>query len=130
MLIKNKTLKFKAKKSRLMNTLMRNMVLMCFSAFVLNTAILAHADVGYFSDNKQKIKEYIALLGRTSTMDPKAEKYYPISPYSWCASNPVRFVDENGKDWVKNETNNKVFKTLPIRITWPIPYKSYLTNKK
>ena len=43
-----------------MNTLMRNMVLMCFSAFVLHTAILAHADVGYFADNLQKIKEYIA----------------------------------------------------------------------
>ncbi len=43
-----------------MNTLMRNMVLMCFSAFVLNTAILAHADAGYLADNKQKIKEYIA----------------------------------------------------------------------
>ena len=43
-----------------MNTLMRNMVLMCFSAFVLNTAILAYADAGYFADNKQKIKEYIS----------------------------------------------------------------------
>ena len=60
LLIKNKTLKFKAKKSRLMNTLMRNMVLMCFRAFVLNTAILAHADAGYFADNLQKTKEYIA----------------------------------------------------------------------
>ena len=50
---------------------------------------------------------YDSLIGRTSTMDPFAEKYYPISPYSWCASNPMRFVDENGKDWVKNETNNE-----------------------
>ena len=38
----------------------RNIFLMCFSAFVLNTAILAHADAGYLADNKKKIKEYIA----------------------------------------------------------------------
>ena len=43
-----------------MTAMARNMFLMCFSAFVLNTAILAHADVGYFADNKQKIKGYIA----------------------------------------------------------------------
>ena len=151
-----------------MNTLMRNMVLMCFSAFVLHTAILAHADAGYFADNLQKIKEYIAsdtlhyyikdyqgnvrcvvrydgavaesneyypygglfaatasvqpnkygakeldrthgldlydsearwydsLLGRTTTIDPKAEKYYNLSPYTWCAGNPVRFLDPDG----------------------------------
>ena len=43
-----------------MTAMVRNIVVMCFSAFVLNTAILAHADAGYFADNKQKIKEYIA----------------------------------------------------------------------
>ena len=43
-----------------MTAMVRNMFLMCFSAFVLNTAILAHADAGYLADNKQKIKEYIA----------------------------------------------------------------------
>ena len=43
-----------------MTAMARNMFLMCLSAFVLNTAILAHADAGFFADNKQKIKEYIA----------------------------------------------------------------------
>ena len=43
-----------------MTAMARNIFLMCFSAFVLNTAILAHADVGYFADNLQKTKEYIA----------------------------------------------------------------------
>ena len=46
---------------------------------------------------------YDSLLGRTSTLDPKAEKYYPISPYSWCASNPVRFVDPSGRFIVSKE---------------------------
>ena len=43
-----------------MTAMARNIVVMCFSAFVLNTAILAYADAGYLADNKQKIKEYIA----------------------------------------------------------------------
>ena len=33
---------------------------------------------------------------RFTTMDPMAEKYYDISPYAYCANNPIKFVDENG----------------------------------
>ena len=40
---------------------------------------------------------YDALTGRTSTLDPKAEKYYNLSPYTWCAGNPVRFIDSKGE---------------------------------
>ena len=36
-------------------------------------------------------------LGRFTTMDPLAEKYYGISPYAYCANNPVRFVDPDGR---------------------------------
>ena len=39
---------------------------------------------------------YDSLTGRPSTMDPKSEKYYSLSPYLWCAGNPVRFVDPDG----------------------------------
>jgi hypothetical protein len=31
-------------------------------------------------------------------MDPLAEKYYSISPYAYCANNPVRYVDRDGRD--------------------------------
>ena len=40
----------------------------------------------------------LSLLGRTTTMDPLTEKYYSLSPYLWCAGNPVRFVDLDGKE--------------------------------
>ena len=34
---------------------------------------------------------YDSLLGRTTTMDPLAEKYYSLSPYTWCAGNPLKY---------------------------------------
>ena len=45
------------------------------------------------------------LYDRTAwtAIDPLAEKYYSVSPYSYCAGNPVRFVDLDGKDiWTLN----------------------------
>ena len=33
---------------------------------------------------------------RFTTMDPMAEKYYSISPYAYCAGNPVRYSDPTG----------------------------------
>ena len=40
---------------------------------------------------------YMSDLGCTTTMDPLAEKYYSISPYVWCAGNPVVNVDLRGE---------------------------------
>ena len=40
---------------------------------------------------------YDPMLPLTTTQDPMAEKYYSISPYTWCAGNPVNRIDPNGK---------------------------------
>ena len=32
------------------------------------------------------------------SQDPMAEKYYPISPYAYCAGNPVNSIDKMGKE--------------------------------
>ena len=40
---------------------------------------------------------YDPMLARTTTLDPLAEKYYSMSPYMWCAGNPVKYVDPTGE---------------------------------
>ncbi|UKK50758.1 RHS repeat-associated core domain-containing protein [Prevotella sp. E13-17] len=40
---------------------------------------------------------YDPLLGRFTTMDPLCEKYFSISPYAYCANNPVNYVDPDGR---------------------------------
>lgn len=40
---------------------------------------------------------YQPMLGRFTTIDPMSEKYYSISPYAYCAGNPVNLVDLDGE---------------------------------
>lgn len=41
-------------------------------------------------------RHYDPVLGRFMTVDPMAEKYYSISPYAYCAGNPLKYVDLKG----------------------------------
>ena len=43
-----------------------------------------------------KARMYDPTIGRTPTQDPMAEKYYSMSPYLWCAANPITFTDPTG----------------------------------
>ena len=48
---------------------------------------------------------YDPTIGRFMQTDPMAEKYYWISPYAYCANNPIKFIDPTGEDiW---EINNE-----------------------
>ena len=37
--------------------------------------------------------------GRWSSIDPLCEKYFDVSPYTYCAGNPVNRVDPDGRDY-------------------------------
>ena len=43
-------------------------------------------------------RQYDAILPSWDRIDPLAEKYYNVSPYVYCADNPVNAVDQDGKD--------------------------------
>ena len=40
---------------------------------------------------------FMNTTGRFLSMDPLAEKYYHLSPYAYCAGDPVNFVDPDGR---------------------------------
>ena len=44
-----------------------------------------------------------------TTMDPLAEKYYSISPYVYCANNPVNAIDIDGRTDYKINENGYIF---------------------
>ncbi|MCQ2093753.1 MAG: RHS repeat-associated core domain-containing protein [Bacteroidaceae bacterium] len=48
-------------------------------------------------------RQYDPASGRFTSMDPLCEKYYNISPYSYCAGNPIRYVDPDGKEPTPSE---------------------------
>ncbi|NDV80566.1 DUF6443 domain-containing protein [Bacteroides sp. 51] len=54
-------------------------------------------------------------LGRFTTIDPLAEKYYSISPYAYCSNSPIIHIDPDGKDEYninkKGKIVGKVIKT-------------------
>ena len=58
---------------------------------------------------------YYPALMRTTTQDPLAEKYYDISPYAWCANNPVNLVDPDGKEW-QDYSGNKILDHDKIKV--------------
>jgi RHS repeat-associated protein len=41
-------------------------------------------------------RQYDPAIGQFTSMDPLCEKYYHISPYAYCAGNPVKYVDPTG----------------------------------
>ena len=43
------------------------------------------------------------------SQDPLSEKYYSISPYAYCAGNPISLIDPNGQDWYTSGTGLKWF---------------------
>ena len=46
--------------------------------------------------------------GRFMSIDPKAESFYHISPYTYCAGDPVNLVDPDGEAWKPTMHSNLI----------------------
>ena len=56
-------------------------------------------------------RQYDVAIGRWNAVDPMAEKYYNWSPYSYCMSNPIKYIDPSGQTvviWYKNDSGQTV----------------------
>lgn len=42
-------------------------------------------------------RRYDTALGRFTTVDPLAEKYYSTNPFTYCLNNPMKFIDPTGQ---------------------------------
>jgi len=54
---------------------------------------------------------YYPAIGRFTSVDPLAEKDYSLSPYAYCAGNPVNAIDPDGRDCiisVQRDDNNEI----------------------
>ncbi len=63
------------------------------------------------------------LSGLFLSVDPMADKYPSISPYAYCAWNPVKLVDPDGRDWydllkdgtlVRNDKKSKDYQNKDV----------------
>jgi RHS repeat-associated protein len=52
-------------------------------------------------------RSFDPTLMRFTSVDPMAEKYYNVSPYAYCANNPVNVIDPNGKELIFITKNNQ-----------------------
>jgi RHS repeat-associated protein len=72
---------------------------------------------------------YDPVNGRFTTIDPHEEKYQSLSPYDYVADDPIKFVDENGRDIIIPKANRAaIVKDINLRArgTFAVNSKGHL----
>ena len=73
-------------------------------------------------------RQFSPSFHRFTTMDLLAEKYYSISPYAYCAGNPVNLVDPEGKDTYVFDENGQYLWKNEEKGEHRIAYRTYSTD--
>ncbi|MBO7467655.1 MAG: RHS repeat-associated core domain-containing protein [Bacteroidaceae bacterium] len=73
-------------------------------------------------------RNYDPAIARFTGMDPLSEKYYHLSPYAYCANNPVNYIDPDGRAWKPTFTINRDGSQLNNGYEWIDESESYDSN--
>jgi RHS repeat-associated protein len=59
---------------------------------------------------------YASELGIWLSVDPMSDKYPSLSPYNYCADNPVKFIDPKGEEiWIINKRGTRVLYSVGMK---------------
>ena len=76
---------------------------------------------------------YDPQIGRWTTVDPVANKYYSLSPYIYVANNPLIFIDPNGKKIVYaanlNDEQRQIYEARLSNLRTSNKYFSTIYNR-
>jgi RHS repeat-associated protein len=63
-------------------------------------------------------RQYDPWSVHTTTIDPKAEKFYQLSPYSWAAGNPMKYIDPDGREIIGTDGKPVTYQTVNGQTVW------------
>ena len=89
----------------------------CFT-YSISSSFSFFADIHTFSAKEKDLETGLSYFGSRYyssdlsiwlSVDPMSDKYPSLSPYTYCANNPIKLVDPDGEevDWVERTVNGK-----------------------